>query len=55
MCSGFVVGWFFMCLRLVFSVVWWVGPSDASLNLAQATIVVRIVRESDFTDVVAKG
>jgi hypothetical protein len=32
LCSGFVVGWFFMCLRLVFSVVWWVGPSDGSLN-----------------------
>ena len=31
------------------------GPSDASSNLPRATFVVRIVRESDFTDVAAKG
>jgi len=31
------------------------GPFDASSNLIRATIVVRIVRESGFMDVVAKG
>ena len=31
------------------------GTSDGSSNLPRATIVVRMVRESDFTDVVAEG